>query len=87
MEQELMNMILIAIGCAPVVSGITEAIKRNTKLAGLGVIIVALLVGVTLFLAVAMIVGYPLAQSALLGLLTGFASVGAFEGFKKTKGE
>lgn len=86
MEEQLFTLILSAIACAPIVSGIIQVIKKHTNIAGIGIIILAPLTGITLFGAVALVFGFPVAESLLLGVLTGFASIGAFEGFKKVKG-
>lgn len=86
MQNQIMEMVASAIIGAPVVTGIVQVIKQHTKLAGIGVVLCAVLVGVALFGAVAYVFDYPMAESLLFGILTGFASIGAFEGIKKTKG-
>lgn len=87
MENEIMQMVVIALGSAPIVTGITNVIKTNTKIEGVEVILTSILVGLVLFLAISYLQGYPMFESAVLGILSGFASVGAFEGIKQTKGE
>lgn len=87
MQEQLMELIASAVGLSFVVSGIVEIIKRNTAVAGLGLIITAVLVGVGLLGAMALVFGFPMAESLLLGLLAGLGSVGAFEGIKHTRSE
>ena len=87
MKEQLMELIATSVALSFVVSGIVETIKRNTQIAGIGIIITAILVGVGLLGAMALVFNFPLAESLLLGLLAGLASVGAFEGVKQVKGE
>ncbi|WP_373807957.1 hypothetical protein [Jeotgalibaca porci] len=87
MKEQLMELIATSVALSFVVSGIVEAIKKNTQIAGIGIIITAILVGVGLLGAMALVFNFPLAESLLLGLLAGLASVGAFEGVKQVKGE
>lgn len=87
MEEILMTLILSAIGCSVVVSGITEVVKQNSKLSGIWVIVFALVTGVLLFGVIALVFDLPLAESLLTGFLTGWASVGAFNSYDKTKEE
>ncbi|UJF15052.1 hypothetical protein LZ578_08570 [Jeotgalibaca sp. MA1X17-3] len=87
MENEIMQMVIVALASAPIVSGITNKIKENTGIEKIEVILTAILVGVALFGAVAYLRDYPLVESVLMGILSGFASVGAFESVKQTKGE
>lgn len=86
MEDILMTLVLSAIGGSFVVSGITEVVKQNSNLSGIWVIVFALITGVVLFGAIALVFALPLAESLLLGVLTGWASVGAFNSYKQTKG-
>lgn len=86
MEEILTTLILSAIGGSMVVSGITEVVKQNSKLSGIWVIVFALITGVVLFGAIALVFDLPLAQSLLTGFLTGWASVGAFNTYKESKG-
>lgn len=86
MESILTTLILSAIGGSVVVSGITEVVKQNSKLSGIWVIVFALVVGVVLFGAIALVFNLPLAESLLTGFLTGWASVGAFNSYNQTRG-
>lgn len=85
MEEQLFTLIGSAIVCAPIVTGIIEAIKKKIDLEGLEVIAMAIITAVMLFGAVAYVFTLPMEESLLTGLLTGFASIGAFEGIEKTK--
>lgn len=87
MEEVLMKLISSAVGGSLVVSGITQVVKQNSKLSGIWVIVFAVITGVVLFGLIALVFNLPLAESLLLGLLTGFASVGAFSTYKETKKE
>lgn len=80
MEETLIALILTAIGCSFAVTGIVEVFKRNTRIDGLAVIVLALVIGVLLLGSVAYLFSYPMGVSLLIGVLSGFASVGAFEG-------
>lgn len=82
-----MTLILSAIGCSVVVSGITEVVKQNSKLSGIWVIVFALVTGVLLFGVIALVFDLPLAESLLTGFLTGWASVGSFNSYDKMKEE
>ena len=68
-----------AVVLSVVVSGIVEAIKRNVNMTGLQTIVVAILTGVLLLGLFAWVFDYPMAESLLLGLLSGLGSIGAFE--------
>lgn len=85
MEEQLLELVASAIAISWITAGITETIKRNTKAEGIAVIIIAVITGIVLLGAVAVIFGYPIPESLLMGIITGFASVGAFEGVDKTK--
>lgn len=82
---QILAVVASALVAAPVVTGITEAIKKNTGVEGLGVIITALITALALFGGVALVYGYPMGESLLTGLLAGFASIGAFEGIEQLK--
>lgn len=86
MEEILMTLVLSALAGSFVVSGITEVVKQHSNLSGIWVIVFALITGVVLFGAIALVFALPLAESLLLGVLTGWASVGAFNSYKQTKG-
>lgn len=86
MEEILMTLVLSALAGSFVVSGITEVVKQHSNLSGIWVIVFALITGVVLFGAIALVFALPLAESLLLGMLTGWASVGAFNSYKQTKG-
>lgn len=82
MEQEIMSLLVTAIACAAPVTGITQVIKNKTSAEGLQVIIIAVITGILLLTAIGYIANYPIAESILIGVLSGFASVGAFESVK-----
>ncbi|MGB3161535.1 MAG: hypothetical protein WBA84_09845 [Carnobacterium sp.] len=86
MEEILMTLVLSAIGGSVVVSGITEVVKQNSKLSGIWVIVFSLVTGIVLFGTIAVVFDLPLAESLLTGFLTGWASVGAFNSYKQSKG-
>lgn len=87
MEEILLSLIGAALMASIAVSGIVQVIKKNSKIEGLWIIAVAVLVGVLLLGAIAVIFGLPLAENLLLGVLSGLASVGAFESYKHVKEE
>ena len=75
----LIAFISSAVALSFVVTGIVEAIKRYVNMTGLHTIIVAVLTGVLLLGLYAWVFDYPMAESLLLGLLSGLGSIGAFE--------
>ena len=77
--ESLLAFISSAIALSFVVTGIVEAIKRNVDMTGLQTIVVAILTGVLLLGLYAWVFDYPMAESLLLGLLSGLGSIGAFE--------
>ena len=79
-EETLMGLILSALALAPVVTGIVQAIKKYVDIQGMQIIVTAILTGVLLLGAVAWVFALPLAESLLLGVLSGLGSIGAFEG-------
>lgn len=85
MGEDLLQLVTSAIGMSWVVAGIVQKIKENYPIEGLQVILVAIITGTVLLGCVALIFGHPLAESLLMGIITGFASIGAFEGYEKTK--
>lgn len=85
MKEEIMGLLLSALAIAPVTTGIVEVIKKNSNIKGLGVITLAVILSMALIGVAAYIFSYPLPESLLLGFLTGWASVGAFEGIEETK--
>lgn len=85
MEEQLFAVVASAIACAPIVAGITSVFKKHTQIMGIEIILTALTIGLVLFGSVAFVFSFPLAESLLAGVLTGFASVGAFEGFEHAK--
>jgi predicted cation transporter len=84
-QDTLMGLIGAAVIISAVVTGIVEAIKRKVEMTGLQTIILAILTGVLLLGLVAFVFDYPMAESLLLGLLSGLGSIGAFEGIDKTR--
>lgn len=84
MEKEIMALVLSALVIAPVTTGIVEVIKNKSNIKGLSIILLAIILSMGLLGAVAYIFSYPVAESLLLGFLTGWASVGAFEGIEGT---
>ena len=87
MDEQLLSLVLTALGTSVVTSGIVEVIKKNTNVEGIWTILLAIFVGVSLFVAIALVYNYPLAESVLGGVLSGLASIGAFEGVKNVKKE
>lgn len=87
MEQTIMTLIASAVGFSFIISGITEVVKQNSKLTGIWVIVFAIAVGVLLLVAVALVFGYSVPVAALTGVLSGLASVGAFNGVNKLTGK
>ena len=83
--ESLLAFISSAVALSFAVTGIVEAIKRNVNMTGLQTIIVAILIGVSLLGLYALVFDYPMAESLLLGLLSGLGSIGAFEGIKQAK--
>lgn len=79
-EDVIFGLIASAVALSFVISGITEVVKKNSKLSGIWVIVFAVVVGVLLLVSVALLFGYPVPVSALTGVLSGLASVGAFNG-------
>lgn len=84
-EETLMTLILSALVIAPIITGIVQAIKKYIDIQGGQIIIVAILTGVILLGAVAYVFTLPLAESLLLGVLSGIGSIGAFEGVKQVQ--
>lgn len=87
MEEQLLALVASAIAISWITAGIVEPIKKSMNLEGIQVILTAVLVGTTLLGSAALIFGYPIAESLLMGIITGFASIGAFEGQEKGKEE
>lgn len=87
MVEELLQLIYSALPAAAIVMGIVQVIKKNTKVDGFWVIVLAISVGVLLLGAFAVIRGYPFAESLLIGVLAGLGAVGAFNGLQKGKEE
>ena len=85
MEETLMTLITTALILSPIVSGIVQAIKKYVNIDGLQIIVVAILTGVLLLGAIAYVFALPLAESLLLGLLSGLGSIGAFEAVDHVK--
>ena len=77
--ESLLALIGSAVALSVVVTGIVEAIKRNVDMTGLQTIGIAILTGVLLLGLYAWVFDYPMAESLLLGLLSGLGSIGAFE--------
>lgn len=86
MENVLLTLITSAIAGSFVISGITEVVKQNTRLQGVWVIVFSVVLGTSLFGVIAFVYELPLAESLLLGFVTGLAGVGAFNGFQQIKG-
>jgi len=84
-EETLMTLIVTALVISPVITGIVQAIKKYVDIDGLQIIVTAILTGIILLGMVAYVFSLPLAESLLLGLLSGLGSIGAFEGIDKTK--
>lgn len=83
--ESLLTFISSAVALSFVVTGIVEAIKKYADLTGLQTIGIAILTGVLLLGLYALVFDYPIAESLLLGLLSGLGSIGAFEGIKHVK--
>ena len=83
--ESLLTFISSAVALSFVVTGIVEAIKRNVDMTGLQTIVVAILTGVVLLGLFAWVFDYPMAESLLLGLLSGLGSIGAFEAVDHVK--
>ena len=83
--ESLLALIGSAVALSVVVTGIVEAIKRNVNMTGLQTIVVAILTGVLLLGLFAWVFDYPMAESLLLGLLSGLGSIGAFEAVDHVK--
>ena len=84
-EETLMTLIATALFLSPVVSGIVQVFKKYVDIEGLQIILVAILTGVLLLGAVAYVFALPLAESLLLGVLSGLGSIGAFETVDKVR--
>ena len=83
--ESLLVFISSAVALSFVVTGIVEAIKSKVTMTGLQTIAVAILIGVSLLGLYAWVFDFPMAESLLLGLLSGLGSIGAFEGIKHVK--
>ena len=83
--ESLLALIGSAVALSVVVTGIVEAIKRNVNMTGLQTIVIAILTGVLLLGLYAWVFDYPMAESLLLGLLSGLGSIGAFEAVDHVK--
>ena len=83
--ESLLAFISSAVALSFVVTGIVEAIKRNVDMTGLQTIVIAILTGVLLLGLYAWVFDYPMAESLLLGLLSGLGSIGAFEAVDHVK--
>ena len=83
--ESLLAFISSAVALSFVVTGIVEAIKSNVNMTGLQTIVVAILTGVLLLGLFAWVFDYPMAESLLLGLLSGLGSIGAFEAVDHVK--
>ena len=77
--ESLLAFISSAIALSFVVTGIVEAVKSKVAMTGLQTIVLAILTGVLLLGLYAWVFDYPMAESLLLGLLSGLGSIGAFE--------
>ena len=77
--ESLLAFISSAIALSFVVTGIVEAVKSKVAMTGLQTIVIAILTGVLLLGLYAWGFDYPMAESLLLGLLSGLGSIGAFE--------
>lgn len=77
--ESLLAFISSAVALSFVVTGIVEAIKSRVTMTGLQTIVIAILTGVLLLGLYAWVFDYPMAESLLLGLLSGLGSIGAFE--------
>ena len=83
--ESLIALIGSAVALSVVVTGIVEAIKSKVAMTGLQTIVVAILTGVVLLGLFAWVFDYPMAESLLLGLLSGLGSIGAFEAVDHVK--
>ena len=83
--ESLLAFISSAVALSFVVTGIVEAIKSKVAMTGLQTIVVAILTGVVLLGLFAWVFDYPMAESLLLGLLSGLGSIGAFEAVDHVK--
>lgn len=83
--ESLLAFIGSAIALSVVVTGIVEAIKSKVTMTGLQTIVIAILTGVLLLGLYAWVFDYPMAESLLLGLLSGLGSIGAFEAVDHVK--
>ena len=83
--ESLLAFISSAIALSFVVTGIVEAIKSRVTMTGLQTIVLAILTGVLLLGLYAWVFDYPMAESLLLGLLSGLGSIGAFEAVDHVK--
>ena len=77
--ESLLAFISSAVALSFVVTGIVEAVKSKVAMTGLQTIVIAILTGVLLLGLYAWVFDYPMAESLLLGLLSGLGSIGAFE--------
>ena len=83
--ESLLAFISSAVALSFVVTGIVEAIKSKVTMSGLQTIVIAILTGVLLLGLYAWVFDYPMAESLLLGLLSGLGSIGAFEAVDHVK--
>ena len=83
--ESLLAFISSAIALSFVVTGIVEAVKSKVAMTGLQTIVIAILTGVLLLGLYAWVFDYPMAESILLGLLSGLGSIGAFEAVDHVK--
>ena len=83
--ESLLAFISSAVVFSFVVTGIVEDIKSKVTMTGLQTIVVAILTGVLLLGLFAWVFDYPMAESLLLGLLSGLGSIGAFEAVDHVK--
>lgn len=84
-ESIILGLIAAAMVAAPVITGIMNVLKKHTNIHGIWIIVTAISVGVALFGSVALVFSLPLAHSLLLGVLSGWGSVGAFETIEHAK--
>ena len=83
--ESLLAFISSAVALSFIVTGIVEAIKSKVTMTGLQTIVIAILTGVLLLGLYAWVFDYPMAESLLLGLLSGLGSIGAFEAVDHVK--
>ena len=83
--ESLLAFISSAVALSFVVTGIVEAFKSRVTMTGLQTIVTAILTGVLLLGLYAWVFDYPMAESLLLGLLSGLGSIGAFEAVDHVK--